>query len=652
MKNAKRIIFSLILTLVFSLVLPIRVMALDNPDDLIKKIAPDGKNAVFKVKKPTSIEEGDFLINGYVNNLLQVEGYEITAGCYESPYTTCTIQIRSDDYQTTWENGQEIILSGWKGSYTINVTYDEPKSNSSISNYIDKLASASMFDPSTYYMVEDLSLINYYLTSSKSELWNPGAPGRALKYSTLNNITKGSDISYYIDVRAGMQDETLMFESAFGPMSIFYNGYSYGVKEEGIYLKRVIYVPEGTPENDYAKVAQKRIEDYLGNDTVKVTLGGDIDPNFEDPDYPIKSNGKYYNVKIGTRTYKFYILEGSQEKLVEPTYEAVNIESQIEITSKDSSIPLDTSISVNEVKNDTIKTALGTDVYVAYDISLYSDAKQADITKLENGKFIVNIPVPENLKDKSITVYYIDSEGKKEEHVATVKDGIASFETDHFSTYAIVEKTEKGKTQIDVPTINPKDEVKEITVGVDNAEKVKEVISNSIKKDTTLKDKVDAAIAAGKDVKTEVVVKKVEETKLDAAVKKEIDEKIKDNNLVVAQYLDLSIVIFADNAELGKVTELTEEITYTIAIPADLAKEGREFVVVRVHDGVPEILPTTMNDDGTLSFKTDRFSTYALAYKDDTGKAPQTSDNLMMNAFVMLSLLSGCAFIALKRKES
>ena len=60
MKNAKRIIFSLILTLVFSLVLPIRVMALDNPDDLIKKIAPDGKNAVFKVKNQQVLKKGIF----------------------------------------------------------------------------------------------------------------------------------------------------------------------------------------------------------------------------------------------------------------------------------------------------------------------------------------------------------------------------------------------------------------------------------------------------------------------------------------------------------------------------------------------------------------------------------------------------------------
>lgn len=60
--------------------------------------------------------------------------------------------------------------------------------------------------------------------------------------------------------------------------------------------------------------------------------------------------------------------------------------------------------------------------------------------------------MPELLKDKNITVYYINSNGEKEEHVATVKDGIASFETDHFSTYVLAEKVaeENPKTLDDI----------------------------------------------------------------------------------------------------------------------------------------------------------------------------------------------------------
>ena len=69
--------------------------------------------------------------------------------------------------------------------------------------------------------------------------------------------------------------------------------------------------------------------------------------------------------------------------------------------------------------SDEIKKALGTSVYAAYDISLYSNAKQTKITRLENSKFEVSIPIPENLKDKDITVYYITDAGDKEEHTAS-----------------------------------------------------------------------------------------------------------------------------------------------------------------------------------------------------------------------------------------
>ena len=55
---------------------------------------------------------------------------------------------------------------------------------------------------------------------------------------------------------------------------------------------------------------------------------------------------------------------------------------------------------------------------------------------------------------------------------------------------------------------------------------------------------------------------------------------------------------------------------FTVAIPEDLMKEGRTFYVIRVHDGKAEKLETVENEDGTLTFKTDKFSTYALAYED------------------------------------
>ena len=277
-----------------------------------------------------------------------------------------------------------------------------------------------------------------------------GAAGRALKYSKdLRNLTDGTNISLLLDIKAGIQGKDMMYENAFGPMAFVYNGYVYGMKEQqGIHLKRVIYIPESTLDNKeaYIEAAQKRIDEYLGKKgEVEVSYGGLLS-SIQDPDHldPLvltsSTDGNYYNVKVKGKTYMFYIMKGEASKLVTPTYLASDIKTDITVTSKDSSIPLDTSLNINVVNNDNIKNLLGTDNYKAYDIKLYSDAKGASIEKLENGKFRVSIPVNSSLNGKEVTVYYMNSENKLEEYATVVENNIATFETNHFSTYILAEK--------------------------------------------------------------------------------------------------------------------------------------------------------------------------------------------------------------------
>lgn len=426
-------------------------------DTIIKKLAPDGENVTLKMKEPTTPEDADVAVNGYVGNFISGTDYSVY-GYYDLDAKKCIVEFYSEDYEAehdTWDSKQGKVVhidgKGWKKSYTLNAKFVAPTANSTISNYISKLKNFSMMDEESskaYYVIEDLSLINYYLTSNKSELWNPGAPGRALKYSSLNEITKGSNITYYLDIRAGAQDETLMFESAIGPMSIFYNGYSYGTKEQGLYLRRVIYIPESTANTteSYVAAAQKRINDYLGNNSVTVTYGGKLSSLLayaQDEENPVTGNdGNYYNVKVGNRTYKFYIVKGTEKQLVEPTYLGTDIASKVEITSEDSSIPLDTSVNVKSVTDATLKDKIGTDNYKSYDITLYSDAKGAKVEKLTSGEFEVKIPVPAELEGRTLVALYITSAGEKEEHEVTVKDGYAVFTTNHFSVYTLAEKVE------------------------------------------------------------------------------------------------------------------------------------------------------------------------------------------------------------------
>lgn len=62
----------------------------------------------------------------------------------------------------------------------------------------------------------------------------------------------------------------------------------------------------------------------------------------------------------------------------------------------------------------------------------------------------------------------------------------------------------------------------------------------------------------------------------------------------------------------GSVEQTSEKIEITITIPADI-QGGSKYQVIRVHDNKGEALETTQSGNN-LTFKTDKFSTYAIAY--------------------------------------
>ena len=470
--NKKKLLKKLVLPIFGLAILPTIANAEVNKEEFINMIVPDGKTLTLKSIKPTTYEASYELMNSYVQNHFDVDGYNAFGDCNPEDPTECIIGIQSDDIE--WgaydpELGRSVVTKGWQQEYQIAVTYETQELTGKSKEVIENLVSSldvDLFDETTYFKVEDLSLINYYLTGDKSELWNPGAASRAIKFSNANKLSKGANISYELSIGLGIQGEDLMFETAGGGLIIYYNGYAEATTSGGIYLRRVIYIPESTEDTTeaYIKAAQKRINEYLGTEDVKVTLGGALTTladnipetsnmygsNYEDlldPQVDTETtDGNYYNIKVGNRTYKFYIIKSSEIPET-PTYNALNLNNNISITSTDSSIPLDTTITVEEVEDNTLEDKIGTSNYKSYDITLYSDAKGKKIEKLENGKFKVSIPVPEELKGKDIVVYYVSEDGTKEEHAVTVTDdGFAVFETNHFSVYTLAEK----------PSISPK----------------------------------------------------------------------------------------------------------------------------------------------------------------------------------------------------
>lgn len=210
----------------------------------------------------------------------------------------------------------------------------------------------------------------------------------------------------------------------------------------------------------------------------------------------------------------------------------------------------------------------------------------------------------------------------------------------------------------EVPAIDASKPSESVQVGVDktNTEKLEQEVASviddiinekptdSVSKETA--EKVKKAIDDGVVVVAEVIF---DNNITVTENEKKLANDIKKENETVGTYFDISILLKAGDIELGKLTKLSAPMTFRMSVPSGLIQEGRSYFIIRIHDGVAERLDTTLNDDGTLSFETDRFSTYALAYSD--AKAIQTGDNsntalwiIVMLAAAAVAVLTGITY--------
>ena len=74
-------------------------------------------------------------------------------------------------------------------------------------------------------------------------------------------------------------------------------------------------------------------------------------------------------------------------------------------------------------------------------------------------------------------------------------------------------------------------------------------------------------------------------------------------------------MVIPDNMPSNYIVVTETSTPITITIPEDYA--GRDsYHILRLHNGVVDVLETTYDsENNTLTFETDRFSTYAVAYE-------------------------------------
>lgn len=321
-----------------------------------------------------------------------------------------------------------------KNNYYTNIVitykYDE-----NVKKVVDTITSKLPKDQDTFE-IKDLELINYWLNGGTIYYYS----GELMSYINYKN--------FEIDSRAGSGEP--LYTEEYGVANFKYNGTTYYVKPWfGVAGEHIIYVPTNTPKEDLMKVAQERIDKYIGKG--KAVLSNMGTNPFQDESNEVlakSSDGNVYKVTMGDQEHYIVIVEDSL-KMFQPIYRTSDVLTDISVFSSDGTLPLDTLIQVKKITSgdeyEKIVKILKVTDNEMFDLKLFSNSLNDYITELENGYFAVKIPVTEKFKNGNLVVYYVTDDGKVEEHEVTLTDGYAVFTTNHFSVYTLAEKVTESE---------------------------------------------------------------------------------------------------------------------------------------------------------------------------------------------------------------
>lgn len=188
---------------------------------------------------------------------------------------------------------------------------------------------------------------------------------------------------------------------------------------------------------------------------------------------------------------------------------------------------------------------------------------------------------------------------------------------------------------------------------------------SSVTVDDSLKDLVGFTPAEinkinnGTSASVTLDMKSVDSTVSDAAKQLVLDAVSKlRGNFKVGAYFDISVIKKVGSVS-SEVSNLTAPVKITMTLDDSLintdAAMHREYMVIRIHGDEVDALDATF-DPATkqLSFYSDKFSTYAVVYKDTYASAPMTGDTANASMYVMVLMLAvllmGCAGYGMKKR--
>ena len=401
------------------------------------------------------VKDGVLYLDTVVPQNRNAAEYMLTyaVGKYETKEIDLYIEYNNGNFKNTFLNMWEKSDSSNTKSYEVEVIFNP--SNENIQKRVSEYASKfPILDNSEKQLLrlDDLDIINYYYNIKNFDDLSFGdRMEQMINYSSeVKKLLSNTNIKADFDSRRGVLDEYSIM--AAGSVILLYNDFVYGQASEiGITSNNVIYIPNNTKNTREAFIdaAKKRIDAYLKVDSIKISYGGQIsDINSDNWIFPLEeivnvdnTIGEYYIFNINGKEYKFFI-EKNSDKMRNGEFSTVDINSNAIINSNSPVVPLDSMInfktfSKNSDEYKQILKTLGLDDALVANINLYSSSKKEYITKLENGKFKVYVPITKDMVNRDLKAYYITDDNKIEEYAVNIIDGYAVFETNHFSTYTI-----------------------------------------------------------------------------------------------------------------------------------------------------------------------------------------------------------------------
>ena len=251
-------------------------------------------------------------------------------------------------------------------------------------------------------------------------------------------------------------------------------------------------------------------------------------------------------------------------------------------------------------------------------------------------------------------VIYLEIDENGNTTLVSTRDGVELPPYGETLTFAVVAKP--GNMEI-------VDKTEENACNADLAELTDDLISK------LLTDAEKTRLENGEDVKVWLEV-----TDISASVSQTDKDLIdsKKGNATIGMYLDIDLLKQIGSDSPVNITETNGAVTITLKVPSSLINSNssvtRTYQMIRVHNGVATVIPCTYNAaNQTISFETDQFSTYALAYVDQQNNSgggsagdgsndnvkdvvPKTGDASNAYIWFILALVSGIGALYFGKK--